>query len=129
MDRIMQSDSTNRSKIVVKATISEDLSGKEDPNVAKLQYLKKRNERLNGLHTRHEILLSSRSRQRNHSSNQNTGYGDLSDLGWMKSTLDGRQPGNQNAKTTSDTSKPISVISNPISGSSRALRSDEPRRV
>jgi hypothetical protein len=114
MDRIMQSDRTNRSKIVVKATISEDLSGKEDPNVAKLQYLQKRNEKLNGLHTRHEKSLPSRSRQRNHSSNQNTGYGDLSDLGWMKSTLDrqrdlsdmalmqsivdGQQPGNQHTK-------------------------------
>jgi hypothetical protein len=101
MDRNKQSNRTNRSRIAVKATISEDLSGKEDHNVAKLQYLQKRNEKLNGVHTRHEISLRSRSRQRNHRLNLNTGAGDLSDLGLMQSrqsSVDGQQPSNQHEK-------------------------------
>lgn len=78
MDHIMRSNPTNRSRIVVKATISEDLSGKGDPNVAKLQYLQKRNEKLYGLLTRHDIALSARSQQQNHSLSQDTGHEVLS---------------------------------------------------
>jgi transcription factor SPT20 len=76
MDRIMQSNRTNRSRITVKATISEDLSGRDDPKVAKLQYLQKKNEKLNGLHNSN-IALPSRGRQRSYGLSENMGHEDL----------------------------------------------------
>jgi hypothetical protein len=85
MDRILRSNRTDRSRIVVKSTISQDLSGKEDHNVAKLRYLQRKNERLNGLHNRHDIVLPLRSRQRKHNLNQNTGHEGLLSTGLMQS--------------------------------------------
>ena len=58
----------------MKATISEDLSGKDDPKVDKLQYLQKKNERHNGLYIRSDIALLSRDRPRNYGLSQNMGH-------------------------------------------------------
>ncbi|RAO68422.1 uncharacterized protein BHQ10_004434 [Talaromyces amestolkiae] len=86
MDRIMQSNRTNRPRIAVKATISEDLSGKDDPKVAKLQYLQKKNAKLNGLDIHSNKALPSRSRQRSHGLSQNIAHGGLSSTGLMESS-------------------------------------------
>jgi hypothetical protein len=96
----MQSNHTNRLRIAVKTTISEDLSGKDDPVVAKLQYLRKKNEKLNGLQLRSDMALPSRSRQRNHGISQNMGHEGLSSTGLMQSRQFGmnkQQVGNQHA--------------------------------
>ena len=97
----MHSDRTNRSRIVVKATISEDLAGTEDHNVAKLQYLQKKNEKLNAMHIRSDIALPLRSRPRSHGLSQDIGHEGLSGTGLMESrqlSMDRQQPGNQHAR-------------------------------
>lgn len=97
----MHSDRTNRSRIVVKATISEDLAGTEDHNVAKLQYLQKKNEKLNAMHIRSDIALPLRSRPRSHGLSQDIGHEGLSGTGLMQLrqlSMDRQQPGNQHAK-------------------------------
>lgn len=85
MDRSMRFNHTDSSRIAVKSTISEDLSGKEDHNVTKLQYLQKKNERFTGLHTRHKISLPSRGQQRNRSLSRNLGPEGLSSTGLTQS--------------------------------------------
>jgi hypothetical protein len=85
----MRFNHTDSSRIVVKSTISEDLSGKEDHNVTKLQYLQKKNEKFTGLHTCYNISLSSRSQQRNHSLSRNLGREGLSRTGLTQSRKSG----------------------------------------
>jgi hypothetical protein len=89
MDSSMRFNHADSSRIVVKSTISEDLSGKDDPNVAKLRYLQKKNEKSTGLHTRHNISLSSRGQQHNHSLSRNLGREGVSSTGLTQSRQSG----------------------------------------